>query len=83
MSILNFLYTKQSILAPSFHVDLVSKMKTNPYTLATDWSNDSGFYPNESFDLKILDISLNKVTTNLLDMCTTKRATVAVIFVKK
>ena len=28
-------------LSPSVHVDLISKMKPNPYTLATDGSNDS------------------------------------------
>ena len=48
-------------LAPSFHVDLVSKMKTNTYTLATDGSNDSDLTKINNLIVKIVDISLSKV----------------------
>ena len=45
-------------LAPNCHVDLVSKMKTNQYTLATDGSNDSDITKMNTLTLKIVDISL-------------------------
>ena len=35
-----------------------------------------------SLTVKIFDISLNKITSNCLDMCTTKGATAADIFEK-
>jgi hypothetical protein len=45
-------------LAPNCHVDLVSKMKTNQYTLATDGSNDSDITKMNTLTLKIVEISL-------------------------
>ena len=45
-------------------------MKTNQYTLATDGSNDSDLTKLNPF----------KVTSNLIDMCTTRCATTAYNF---
>ena len=45
-------------LSPSVHVDLISKMKPNPYTLATDGSNDSDITKMNTLTLKIVEISL-------------------------
>jgi hypothetical protein len=57
-------------------------MKTNPYTLATDGGNDSDLTKLNPLTLNIFDIFLNKVTSNFLDMCTTKGATTAYKFEK-
>jgi hypothetical protein len=67
-------------LTQSFQIDLVSKMKANPYTLTTDGSNDSDLTKLNPLTIKIFDISFNKITSNLLDMCTTKGATAAYNF---
>ena len=51
-------------------------MKTNPFTLAIDGSNDSDLTKFNPLTVNIFDISFSKVTSNLLDMCTTKGATI-------
>ena len=51
-----------------FHIDLVSKMKTNQYTLATDESYDSDLTKLNPLTVKIFDISFSTVTSNLLDL---------------
>ena len=71
------LYTKQSIIVPSLHVDLVDLKWKPTHTLATDGSNDSEFTKMNLLTVKIFDISLSKITSNVLDMCTTKGVTVA------
>ena len=70
------------VLTQRFLVDLVYKMKTNPYTLAADGSNDSDLTKLNPLTVKIFDISLGTVTSNLLNMCPTKGATVAYNFGK-
>jgi hypothetical protein len=42
----------RALARSSLHVDLVSKLKTDQYTLATDGSNNSDLTKNESFDRK-------------------------------
>ena len=54
-------------------------MKTNPCTLVIDGSNDSDLTKFNPLTVKIFDISFSKVTSNLLDMCTTKDATSHII----
>lgn len=53
-------------LTPSVHVDLESKMKTNPYNL--DGGNNSDLTKLNPLTVNIFDIFLNKVTSNFLDM---------------
>jgi hypothetical protein len=58
-------------LTQNVHVDLVSKMKPNPYSLTIDRSNDSDLTKLNPLTVTIFDISFSKVTSNFLDMCTT------------
>jgi hypothetical protein len=51
------LYTKQSIIVPSLHVDLVDLKWKPTHTLATDGSNDSEFTKMNLLTVKIFDIS--------------------------
>jgi hAT family C-terminal dimerisation region len=69
-------------LAPSFHAALVNVMQNNPYSLATDGSNDSDLTKMNPVTVKIYDINRSMVTSNFLDMCTTTGATAAAIFEK-
>lgn len=56
-------------LAPSFHGYLVSQMKTLPFTLATDGSNNSDLTKMNPVTVKLFDVNCNKVVSNFLDMC--------------
>ena len=47
-----FCILNRALARSSLHVDLVSKLKTDQYTLATDGSNNSDLTKNESFDRK-------------------------------
>lgn len=46
-------------------------MKTSPFSLAVDGSNDTGLEKLNPLTVKIFDANRNQVSTHLLDMCTT------------
>lgn len=51
--------------------ELVEVMKTNPYSLLVDGSNDTGVDKLNPLTVKIFDIQRSQAHTYLLDMCTT------------
>lgn len=65
-----------------FQMSLVDKMKTEPFSLATDGSNDSGLQKMNSLTVRISDVSRGEVITQLLDMCLTSASTAESIYGK-
>lgn len=58
-------------------------MKSQPYSLATDGSNDTGLEKMNPLTVRIFNVENNSVETQLLDMCVSKgtsAATAAAIF---
>ena len=74
-----------SSIAPYFQRELVSVMKSDPYSLHTDGSNDVSLDKMNPVTVRIFDINSGKVESRFLDMCATKgtdSATAAAIFNK-
>ena len=69
-------------LAKSFRTSLIEQMKTEPFSLATDGSNDSGLQKMNPLTVRYFDSSRAKVTSQLLDMCLTSASTAESIYVK-
>lgn len=60
-------------------------MKVQPFSLATDGSNDTGLEKMNPLTIQIYNVNNNRVETQLLDMCVSKgvsSATAAAIFDK-
>ena len=57
-------------LAPHFKSALVEMMKTGPFSIAIDGSNDSGLEKMNPLAVRFYD-GQSKITTQLLDMCLT------------
>ena len=76
-------YIINDALAPYFLQKTVESMKTKPFTLSTDGSNDTGLAKMNPLTLTIFDISRsNGVTTDFLDLCNTRQSTAQAIFDK-
>ena len=58
-------------LAPHFKSALVESMKSNPFSIAIDGSNDSGVQKMNPITVKMFDASQGMIVTRFLDMCTT------------
>ena len=58
-------------LAPHFKSELVLAMKTQPFTIAIDGSNDTGVEKMNPMTVRLYDINKKHVVTRFLDMCTT------------
>ncbi|XP_071061695.1 protein FAM200B-like [Pseudochaenichthys georgianus] len=58
-------------VAPHFRKELVMKMRTNPFTLITDGSNDTGREKMNPLTVRVYDSSTSKVVHRFLDMCPT------------
>lgn len=69
-------------LAESLQQSLVDQMKKEPFSLATDGSNDSGLQKMNPLTVRYFDINRNKVTSQLLDMCLTSSSTAEAIYSK-
>lgn len=72
-------------MAPLFKKELVSAMKTQPYSLSVDGSNDTGLEKINPLTVRIFNGDSKKVTMRFLDMCTTtgkNAATADAIFQK-
>ncbi|KAK6191363.1 hypothetical protein SNE40_003074 [Patella caerulea] len=58
-------------IAPHFRSMLVDQMKTRPYSLAVDGSNDTGLEKMNPLTVRIYDVNTSMVKFDLLDMCCT------------
>lgn len=58
-------------LRPHFEKLLVASMKKNPFSLATDGSNDTGLQKMNPVTIRIFDEEEGIVATRFLDMCLT------------
>lgn len=58
-------------LRPHFEQSLVSLMRENPFSLATDGSNDNGLQKMNPVTIRIFDEEHGVVATRFLDMCLT------------
>ena len=58
-------------LAPHFKTSLISTIKSQPFSIAIDGSNDSGLEKMNPLTVRFFDISRGLVITQLLDMCLT------------
>ncbi|KAK1888518.1 Zinc finger BED domain containing protein 5 [Dissostichus eleginoides] len=58
-------------VAPHFRKELVMKMRTNPFTLITDGSNDTGREKMNPLTVRVYDSYSSKVVHRFLDMCPT------------
>ena len=58
-------------LAPYFKSELITTMKSQPYALAIDGSNDTGLSKMNPLTVRFYDVRRGLVTTQLLDMCLT------------
>ena len=63
-------------------MSLVDTMKSDPFSLAVDGSNDSRLQKMNPLTVRILDFNRSKVATQLLDMCLTSASTAESIFMK-
>ena len=57
-------------------------MKAEPFSLATDGSNDSGLQKMNLLTVRLFNLNRGKVLTQLLDMCLTTTSTTEGIFTK-
>ena len=69
-------------VGPYFQMSLVDKMKAEPFSLATDGSNDSGLQKMNPLTLMIFDVNRGMVITQLLVMCLTSASTAESIYGK-
>lgn len=58
-------------LGPHFKTLLVEAMKSGPFSIAIDGSNDSGLEKMNPLTVRLVDSGSGKVATYLLDMCLT------------
>lgn len=63
-----------------FRSKLIEKMKSGPYALSTDGSNDEGLVKMNPLLVRVFDDDKEKVSSQLLDMCVTKESTSEVLF---
>ncbi|XP_064422522.1 uncharacterized protein LOC135360046 [Latimeria chalumnae] len=72
-------------IAPYFQRCLVSQMKNKPFSLSVDGSNDTGLEKMNPLTVRIFDLQIHIVITQLLDLCLTtgiRAATAEGIFSK-
>ena len=59
-------------LAPYIKSKLIDCMKSQPFAIAIDGSNDTGLEKMNPITVRLFDSSCNTVVTRFLDMCITK-----------
>ena len=69
-------------MAVDLQKSLVDHMKNEPFSLATDGSNDSGLQKMNPLTVRIYDADRGRVMTQLLDMCLTTGSTAEAIYTK-
>ena len=63
-------------VAPTLKMALVVSMKSNPFSIAVDGSNDVGL---NHLTVRIFDFENSKIITRFLDMCTASASTAEAI----
>ena len=58
-------------LAPHFRSALVNVMKSEPFSIAVDGSNDSSLEKMNPLTVRLFDVNRGMVVTHFLDMCLT------------
>ena len=69
-------------IAPMYQQALVACMRSDPFAIAIDGSNDSGIEKMNPLTVRIFDITRGVTTTWFLDMCMSSSSTAAGIFAK-
>ena len=69
-------------LAMDLQKSLVEHMKSEPFSLATDGSNDSGLQKMNPLTVRFFDVNRGRVITQLLAMCLTSASTAESIYTK-
>ena len=59
-------------LRPHFEKELVEYMKSSPFSLAIDGSNDNDLQKMNPMTVRIFDSSRGRICTRFLDMCLTE-----------
>jgi hypothetical protein len=67
-------------VAPSLKMALVDCMKSNPFSIAVDGSNDVGLSKMNPLTVRIFDLDDGRIVTRFLDMCTATAATAEAIY---
>jgi len=62
------------------HDDLLSNMRSHPFSICIDGSNDTELEKMNPITVQIYDVTSNMVVTRFLDMCTTTGATAEAIY---
>ena len=69
-------------VAKHLQSSLIEHMLEEPFSLATDGSNDSGLQKMNPLTVRYFDVNRGRVSTQLLDMCLTSVSTAEEIFAK-
>ena len=67
-------------VAPTLINDLLSSMRSHPFSICIDGSNDTELEKMNPITVRIYDATSNMVVTRFLDMCTTTGATAEAIY---
>ena len=67
-------------VAPTLKTALVDCMKSNPFSIAVDGSNDVGLSKMNPLTVRIFDLENSKIVTRFLDMCTASASTAEAIY---
>ena len=72
--------TLNEAVAPTLINDLLSSMRSHPFSICIDGSNDTELEKMNPITVRIYDATSNMVVTRFLDMCTTTGATAEAIY---
>lgn len=67
-------------VAPMLQSSLIGIMRSNPFSVAVDGSNDVGLTKMNPLTVRIFDVETSRVVTQFLDMCTASAATAEAIY---
>lgn len=67
-------------VAPMLICDLVESMKSHPFSLSIDGSNDTDLNKMNPITVRIYDVNSNRVVTRFLDMCSSSSSTAQGIY---
>lgn len=67
-------------VAPILVENLLQQMRTHPFSLSTDGSNDTGLQKMNPATVRIYDINENCIVTRFLDMCPSGSSTAAALY---
>lgn len=67
-------------VAPVLKLELIDSMKSNPFSIAVDGSNDTGLSKINPLTVRIFSLEKSKIVTCFLDMCTTTASTAEALY---